>query len=352
MAECYAVVQWTSAKVTSLGIIAESECQSGEFEVGASIQANYRSSVYEAKILFIGELDLMSHKLASLKSSYKSSSTNSPRGRGHRTVKKKVLEDFIQPSDTLSKEKEEKTDKFSKKTQNSLKRKATDDTGDAIIAKLLCQESESSGDEFADDVEALDNEEDFVATLKRELTSSKEEIRRLQKTISELKEQNDLLQKGLPDLAVQLQAAISTLGKVARPSHSVLAIPATPRKTPPALKLPVTPVTPPSTTPEIVLSDSENGFIIDEEILRRAGSAKSWGALVCNLMSALFKREEMANACLTEKQAAKTGKRALPADKVDAVIQHVLKTYSNADVAAIRIKMSTKLRDERNAFQG
>ncbi|KAJ8050205.1 hypothetical protein HOLleu_03312 [Holothuria leucospilota] len=69
-------------------------------------------------------------------------------------------------------------------------------------------------------------------------------------------------------------------------------------------------------------------------------------------MSALFKREEMANACLTEKQAAKTGKRALPADMVDAVIQHVLKTYSNSDIAAIRIKMSTKLRDERNAFQG
>lgn len=69
------------------------------------------------KIYYFPELDLMSHKLAFLKSSYKSSSTNSPRGRGHRTVKKKVLEDFIQLSDTLSKEKEEKTDKFSKKTQ-------------------------------------------------------------------------------------------------------------------------------------------------------------------------------------------------------------------------------------------
>ncbi|KAJ8036400.1 hypothetical protein HOLleu_20361 [Holothuria leucospilota] len=67
-------------------------------------------------------------------------------------------------------------------------------------------------------------------------------------------------------------------------------------------------------------------------------------------MPALFKREEMAKACLTDKQAAKTGKSALPAEKVDAIIKHVLKTHSNADVAAIRIKMKTKLRDERHAF--
>lgn len=65
---------------------------------------------------------------------------------------------------------------------------------------------------------------------------------------------------GLPDLAVQLQAAISSLGKVSRPSHSVLAIPATPRKTPTALKLPVTP---PSTTPEKVLSDSADSEVCE-----------------------------------------------------------------------------------------
>lgn len=54
MTEMYAVVQWTSAKVTSLGIICESECQTGQFEIGEAITALYRKSQFEAKILFIG----------------------------------------------------------------------------------------------------------------------------------------------------------------------------------------------------------------------------------------------------------------------------------------------------------
>lgn len=54
MAEFYAVVQWTSSKVTSMGIIAESECLKGDFEMGASIEAAYRSDTYNAKIMFIG----------------------------------------------------------------------------------------------------------------------------------------------------------------------------------------------------------------------------------------------------------------------------------------------------------
>lgn len=50
----YAVVRWTGSMVTSMGIIAESDCTQGNFEVGSAVTALYRNSCYEAKILFIG----------------------------------------------------------------------------------------------------------------------------------------------------------------------------------------------------------------------------------------------------------------------------------------------------------
>ncbi len=59
----------------------------------------------------------------------------------------------------------------------------------------------------------------------------------------------------------------------------------------------------------------------------------------------------MAEACLSAKQAEKMKKTLLPHEKVYAIIDHVRKIFPNAEVGAIRIKISTKLRDERNAFK-
>ncbi|KAJ8048784.1 hypothetical protein HOLleu_01241 [Holothuria leucospilota] len=95
---------------------------------------------------------------------------------------------------------------------------------------------------------------------------------------------------------------------------------------------------------------SQAGFVISNDIIRQASTAKTWGSLACNLMTALFSREEMANSCLTQKQAAKTGKIALPAEKVQAITDQVKKVFPSSETGAIRIKLSTKLRDERNAF--
>lgn len=44
---------------------------------------------------FHSALDVMTAKLASLRGTYKKPDTDSPKGRGHRVVKKKVLEDYV-----------------------------------------------------------------------------------------------------------------------------------------------------------------------------------------------------------------------------------------------------------------
>ena len=54
--EKYALVKWkTSSKVTSLGIVAESEVMEGDFDVGSGIKALYLGErSYDAVILNIG----------------------------------------------------------------------------------------------------------------------------------------------------------------------------------------------------------------------------------------------------------------------------------------------------------
>lgn len=99
-----------------------------------------------------------------------------------------------------------------------MKRKASDNTGDAIIEKLLCQRSDSLEQLSEDGIEEMDSrfeEAQLIDTLRRQLSSCKEEIANLHETIAELKEQNHLLQKGkFATLYTFTQLIILTLKKI------------------------------------------------------------------------------------------------------------------------------------------
>ncbi|XP_071850846.1 uncharacterized protein [Apostichopus japonicus] len=226
MENMYAVVRWTSSRVTSMGLIAETDVKCGSFEVGATVTATYRNSPYDAKILFIGDLDSMKERLSAVQSVYHPPS-DSPKGRGHRVVKKVVREDFLEGDCYLEKSNSQSTSKAP--SQKVVKRKMRDDAGDRIIAKLMqnTEEDDAVDDNFV--------EASLIASLKSEVAS-------LQKRIEDLEKQNNLLQNLLPDTLTELKDAIATLNQ----KRCRIIPPATPPRRPlSTFHVPVTP--PPST---------------------------------------------------------------------------------------------------------
>ncbi|PIK59828.1 hypothetical protein BSL78_03283 [Apostichopus japonicus] len=295
----YAVVRWTSSTVTSIGLTAETDVKCGSFEVGATVTATYRNSPYDAKMLFIGDLDSMNERLSAVQS-----------------------EHFLEGDCNLEK-------------SNSR----------VYVKSSLTEEDDAVDDNFV--------EASLIASLKSEVAS-------LLKRIEDLEKQNNLLQNLLPDTLTELKDAIASLNQKrcriippATPPRRPLStfhVPVTPPpstasppKQPLPIKLPV-PMTPSSLSAITKLRQPLATLqpVQTPPLQSAPGTVEDIGK------TAIFHRRDMASRSLS----GRNGKDYLPVEKVQAIIAYCQKQFPGADVSTIRLKMSTKLRDEKKAIKG
>ncbi|PIK61764.1 hypothetical protein BSL78_01318 [Apostichopus japonicus] len=171
----------------------------------------------------------MNERLSAVQSVYHPPS-DSPKGRGHRVVRKVIREDFLEGDCHLSTSKAPSQFLFSSSWMLSVSSLLIrDDAGDRIIAKVMqnTEEDDAVGDNFV--------EASLIASLKSEVAS-------LRKRIEDLEKQNNLLQNLLPDTLTELKDAIASLNQ----NRCRIIPPATPPRRPlSTFHVPVTP--PPST---------------------------------------------------------------------------------------------------------
>ncbi|PIK56883.1 hypothetical protein BSL78_06209 [Apostichopus japonicus] len=257
-----------------------------------------------------------------------SSCTDSPKGRGHRAVKRKQLPDDF----TWDMREEEPREPSVSQAKCA--------AGQDIIELLLsqrgsCQDGDFSHSDDRDD--GSDDVETKVEFLRRENGILKDRLHESEKKV-------EAAQTIIQDLE-------RTILKGTQPAPIQSPVRVRQPQTPPSSPLP-----PPSTPSSLaekpagpidrtqVLSD-----ILDPVKVEKAMLAKDYGKLVCQLMRTGFTREDMATSSLTGK--SKSGEtRKLDEKKVEEMIRLTLLKFNGVSRTAIRSKVAEKMKDERKAY--
>ncbi|PIK41171.1 hypothetical protein BSL78_21966 [Apostichopus japonicus] len=328
-----------------------------------------------------------------------SSCTDSPKGRGHRAVKRKQLPDDFTWDMREGNHESNQSLRFAFQSKSMLRsttvpqqscsmasnsvnfiilqknvnpsKKAKSAAGQDIIELLLsqrgsCQDGDSAhsdgSDDGSDDVETkLEFLRRQNGILKDRLDESEKKVDAAQTKIQDLER---TILKGLPNILGKFQTLfgryqqlLETAGTQPAPIQSPVRVrqPQTPPSTP--LPPPSTPLPPPSTPSSLaekpagpidrtqVLSD-----ILDPVKVEKAMLAKDYGKLVCQLMRTGFTREDMATSSLTGKSKSGETRNKLDEKKVEEMIRLTLLKFNGVSRTAIRSKMAEKMKDERKAY--